>query len=225
MTLTIHHLQVSQSERLVWLCEELDVPYELILHHRDPVFSPPSIKALHPMGQAPIIQDDSILLAESCACVEYIVHVQGRGRLVLTASHNNYADFLYWFHLANSNLQPLLLSLLLLTRIEPDGPTVGRQRAHLEKLLSQMDHRLSSTSMWLAGDDFTCADIMTVFSLTTMRVFYPLDLSPYPAILAYLKRITQREAYRRARSKADPELELMTDGKPPTSFIDRLKAK
>ena len=91
-------------------------------------------------------------------------------------------------------------------------------------MLSLMDARLQE-SKWLAGEEFTAADIMNVFTLTTMRVFYPFDLSEYRGILAYLERVAQREGYRKAREKADPELELMIEGKPPTSFLERLKAK
>ena len=78
---------------------------------------------------------------------------------------------------------------------------------------------------WLAGDEFTAADIMTVFTLTTMRMFYPFDLTGYQGILAYLERVVQREGYRKARAKADPELELMIEGKPPRPFMERLKAE
>lgn len=92
------------------------------------------------------------------------------------------------------------------------------------KLLSLMDARLLKNE-WLAGNEFTAADIMTVFTLTTMRLFYPFDLSEYQGILAYLARVSQREGYRKARTKADPELELMIEGKPPRPFVERLKAE
>ena len=85
-----------------------------------------------------------------------------------------------------------------------------------------MDSRLA-TNPWLAGDEFTAADIMTVFTLTTMRVFYGFELSGYPHILAYLERVVQRDGYKKARAKADPELELMVEGKPPRSFMERLE--
>jgi len=95
MTFTIYHLQVSRSERLPWLCEELQIPYTLILHQRDPFFSPQSIKDLNPIGQAPVIQDRDLTLAESAACVEYIIHIYGNGKLALSPTHKNYADYLY----------------------------------------------------------------------------------------------------------------------------------
>ncbi|KAK2764507.1 hypothetical protein FQN54_009202 [Arachnomyces sp. PD_36] len=226
MPLTIHHLQVSQSERLPWLCEELQIPYSLILHQRAPVFSPQSIKDLNPLGQAPVIQDGDLRLAESAACVEYIINVYGNGKLSLPHSHKNYADYLYWFHFANGTLQPQVLIMLQLSRF--DKGSAGSYAASLgerfAKLLRLMDDRLQKNE-WLAGDEFTAADIMTVFTLTTMRTFYPFDLSEYRGILAYLERVAQREGYRKSRAKADPELELMIDGKPPRQFVERLKAE
>lgn len=222
MSLTIHHLQFSQSERLPWLCEELQIPYALTLHQRDPIFSPQSIYALNSLGQAPVIQDGDLTLAESGACAEYIIHKHGNGRLALPPSHMSYADYLYWFHFANSNLQPQILLMLQLSRVDPPPPSFERLNQRFEKLLEVMDARLSKNT-WLAGDEFTAADCMTVFSLTTMRTFYPLELTRYQGTLGYLQRVVQREGFKKARAKADPEMELMIDGKPPQSFLERLK--
>lgn len=100
MTLTIHHLQVSQSERLVWLCEELNIDYTLEIHQRAPIFSPESLKKLHPMLAAPIIVDSNVspplTLAESGACAEYISVKYGKSQFILPPDHPNYADYLYW---------------------------------------------------------------------------------------------------------------------------------
>lgn len=224
MILTIHHLQISQSERLPWLCEELHIPYALVLHQHDPIFSPKAAQELHPMGQAPVIKDGGLTLAESAACVEYIIHVHGNGRLALSPSHKNYADYLYWFHFANSNLQPHVLLMLQVKRTDSDGTVFARQVERFEKMLGLMDAQLTENA-WLAGDEFTAADVMTVFSLTTMRMFYPYELTGYPGILGYLERTAQRDGYKQARAKADPELELMIEGKPPESFVEKLKAR
>jgi len=227
MTLIVHHLQLSQSERIPWLCEELDIPYTLILHQRAPLLAPQSIKDLNPIGQAPVIQDGSLTLAESAACVEYIIHKHGGGRLALPPSHKNYADYLYWFHFANGTLQPQLMMLMQSLRFEsssPAGPYAAAQSERFENMLKLMDARLAKND-WLAGDEFTAADIMTVFTFTTMRPFFPFDLTPYKGILGYLGRVVQREGYKRSRAKADPELELMVDGKPPRSIWERLQAE
>ena len=105
--LTVHHLGKSQSERVVWLCEELGIPYELKRYARDPVtmLAPAEYKALHPIGTAPVITDGDFVLAESGAIVDYIMAKYGNGRLALRPDHPDFAQFLYWFHFANGTLQ------------------------------------------------------------------------------------------------------------------------
>ena len=206
--LTIHHLGHSQSERIIWLCEELGVPYALTRHERDPVtiLSPPALKALHPIGAAPVIEDDGTLLAESAAIVEYIITKYGDGRLRLGPDDPAFASYLYWFHFANGNLQPVMGRLLIISRVglAPDHPVQMAAQGRVDRVMALVNARLGAAG-YLAGP-FTAADIMSVFSLTTMRLFQPLDLAPYPNILAYLQRIGARPAYRRAMAKGDPDL-------------------
>ena len=207
--LTIHHLGHSQSERIIWLCEELGIPYHLRRHRRDAVtrLSPPELVALHPLGAAPVIEDGDLLLAESAAIVEYIIVVHGAGRLRLGPEHPDYAAYLYWFHFSNGNLQPAMLRLMTVSRIGlPAGhPAQASVQQRLDRILQLVDARLRAAT-YFAGDEFTAADIMSVFSLTTMRQFQPVDLQPYPGILAYLQRIGERQAYRRAMASGDPDL-------------------
>jgi glutathione S-transferase len=210
--LRIHHLGHSQSERIVWLCEELGLPYELRRYARDSVtrLAPPELKALHPLGAAPVVEDGDLLLAESAAIVDYIIAKHGGGRLRPGPEHPDYAAFLYWFHLSNGNLQPVMLRLLTVGRanLAPDHPVIASTQDRLDRLLALVEARLGEVP-WLAGREFTAADIMSVFSLTTMRLFLPIDLAPYPNIRAYLQRIGARPAYRRAMSKGDPDLAPM----------------
>jgi glutathione S-transferase len=210
--LCIHHLGHSQSERVVWLCEELGLSYELRRYKRDPVsmLSPPELKALHPLGAAPLIEDGGLLLAESAAIVEYIIVKHGGGRLKLAPDHPGYADFIYWFHFSNGNLQPSIGRLLMMSRAKlPAGhPALVSVQGRLDNVLTLLDSRLAKAT-YLAGREFTAADIMSVFSLTTMRLFQPLDLQPYPSIRAYLRRIGERPAYRTAMAKSDPDLTPM----------------
>lgn len=210
--LTVHHLGHSQSERVVWLCEELGLAYKLLHYTRDPVtrLSPPELKALHSLGAAPVIQDGDLLLAESAAVVEYIIVKHGGGRLKPGPDHPDYADFLYWFHFSNGNLQPAMGRLMMVSRTKvPEGdPVLSGVQGRLRLVLELMEARLGKVP-YLAGDEFTAADIMSVFSLTTMRLFQPLDLAPYANILAYLQRIGTRPAYRRAMAKGDPDLTPM----------------
>lgn len=226
--LKVHHLQVSQSERIVFLCEELAIPYDLVLHQRSPLLSPQSIKDLNPLGQAPIIQDTlngrAITLAESGACLEYINTVHGSNRLSLPPSHPNYTDYLYWFHFGNSNLQATIGRMMALKWSGVDLSS-GYAKSVIDRVdlaLKVIDDRVKGNT-WLAGEDFTMADVMIVFSLTTMRTFAPYSLKGYNGILSYLKRISEREGYRRTRERGDPELALMIDAEAPEGFADGLK--
>ena len=210
--LTIHHLGTSQSERIIWLCEELAVPYELKRHERDPVtiLAPPELRALHPMGAAPVIADGGLVLAESGAVIEYIVAKHGGGRLAPGPDHPDFARYLYWFHFANGTLQPSMGRNMVLRRLNlpPETPMLVSTQGRLALVLQLLEARLGEVD-YLAGAEFTAADIMAMFSLTTMRYFSPVDLAGYPRILAYLKRISQREAYQRAMRKGDPGMELL----------------
>ncbi|WP_020699250.1 glutathione S-transferase family protein [Reyranella massiliensis] len=205
----VHHLGKSQSERIVWLCEELGIPYDLRVYDRDPVtrLAPPQYKALHPMGAAPVITDGDLVLAESGAIIEYIVAKHGKGRLTLAPDHPDFAQFLFWFHFANGTLQPATGRNMILSRLKlpDDNPILRAMKGRLDLALGLVEARLAR-SAFLAGSEFTTADIMIVFTLTTMRLFLPFDLAPYPAILAYLQRIGGRPAYRRAMHKGDPDM-------------------
>ena len=193
--LKIHHLGHSQSERIVWLCEELGLPYELVHYTRDAVtrLSPPELKALHPLGAAPLIEDGGLLLAESAAIVEYIIARHGGGRLKLAPDHADYAAFLYWFHFSNGNLMPVLGRMMVVNRAQlpADHPVQQNAQVRLDRVLALVGARLGEVP-YFAGQEFTAADVMSVFSLTTMRLFQPLDLAPYPNIRAYLQRIGAR---------------------------------
>ena len=207
--LTVHHLGRSQSERIVWLCEELGLDYELKRYDRDPVTlqAPAAYKALHPMGTAPVVTDGELVLAESGAIVEYIIAKYGEGRLQLPSDHADFADYLFWLHFANGSLQASLGRSLVVRRLDPapDHPMALLIKGRVDRALGTLDARLADAS-YLAGSEFTAADIMTVFCLTTMRTFVPVDLGPYPNVLAYLRRIGGREGYRRAMQKGDPEM-------------------
>lgn len=210
--LKIHHLGHSQSERIVWLCEELELPYELVRYTRDAVtrLSPPELKALHPLGAAPLMEDGDLLLAESAAIVEYIIVKHGGGRFKPGPDHPDYADFLYWFHFSNGNLQSGMLRFMSMNRagLAANHPAMVAVKGRLDLLLALVEDRLGKVP-YLAGQEFTAADIMSVFSFTTMRLFQPLDLAPYPNIRAYLQRIGERPAYQRAMAKGDPDLTPM----------------
>src|ERR1700744_934502 len=210
--LTVHHLGKSQSERIVWLCEELGIPYELKCYARDKMtmLAPADYKALHPIGTAPVIVDGDVVLAESGAVVEYIIAKYGNGRLVVAADHPDFAQFLYWFHFANGTLQAGMGRLMILNRLKlgDDNQILLGSRARVDRAFDLIDVRVRDAE-YLAGVTFPTADIMVGFSLTTMRYFQPYDLGRCPNIVKCLARIAERPAYRRAMEKGDPGMALL----------------
>ena len=212
--LTVHHLGRSQSERIVWLCEELGMPYELKRYERDPEtrLAPPEYKALHPVGTAPVITDgDDVVLGESGAIIEYLLAKYGNGELEPRLGNPEYTNYLYWLHFANSSFQALPHRTLAVRRVASEGHrSLADLQKRLELMLSHINQRLGE-AQYLAGNELSAADIMIVFSFTTMRSFTPYDVKPYPNILAYLKRIAAREAYRRAMQKGDPGMPLLLE--------------
>lgn len=205
--ITVHHLGISQSERIVWTCEELGIPYVLQRYDRDPVthLAPAGYKALHPMGIAPIITDGDLVLAESGAIIEYLIARYGDGRLAVAPERANFADYLFWFHFANGTLMPsemsgVMSTMLGLTEV---NPLVAILKDRSERAFRLIEQRLGDVP-YFAGDQFTAADIMMLFPLSTMRTFTRRDLSPLPHIRGYLGRIRERAAYQRAMTKGDP---------------------
>lgn len=189
--------------------------------------APPEFKALHPVGSAPVIQDGDVTLAETGACAEYIIQTKGNGKLIVAPGEKNYPEYLYWLHFGNGTLQPAIVLCMSLSfaGLSEDLELVSRNNARTNHILACMDRRLSAVP-YLAGEEFTAADIMNVFSLTTMRTFRQYSLSAFPNILAYLKRVTARDGYKRAMQKADPDLvieELI--GAPPPPLAKPLAAR
>lgn len=206
--LTIHHLGVSQSERIVWLCEELGIPYSLKHYTRDPAtrMAPPEYKALHPSATAPIITDGDLVLAESGAIIEYIIGKHGGDRLARRATDADFADYLFWFHFANGSMMSSWMVERSFMLLEAQASSVmSGIRARLDRAFAMVEARLG-TAPYFAGNEFSAADIMMMFPLSTMRAFAPRDVSMYPNLLAYLQRIGQRPAFIRTTAIADPEM-------------------
>jgi glutathione S-transferase len=188
--LTIHHLRKSVSDRVLWLCEELGVPYELHSYDREPsMAAPPEYKSLSAFGTAPVIQDGDLTLGESGAVVEYICMKHGGGRLVLGPDHADYADYLFWFHFANGSMVPaFMIEHVTNAAGIPSGPSPTRG----ERVTAMIEARLGETAFF-AGSEFTAADVMMVLPRFAER----LDLSGLPNIRGYLERVTARPAWKR----------------------------
>lgn len=206
-SLVVHHLGVSQSERIVWLCEELGIDYTLKVYDRDAVtrLAPAEYKALHPVGTAPVITDGEVVLGESGAIMEYIIGKYGQGRLAVGPDSPNFADYLYWMHFTNASLisSEMIRIVTGALGIPADDPRLAFSRSRADTAFALVEQRLGEAD-YFAGAEFSAADIMMVFALTTMRVFAPRDLAPYPNIRAYLQRIGARPSYQRAMAKGDP---------------------
>jgi glutathione S-transferase len=207
--ITVHHLGVSQSERIVWLCEELSVPYNLKRYDRDPSgLAPAEYRKLHPMGIAPVITDGELVLAESGAIIEYIIAKYGNGRLTVAADKPNFAQYLFWFHFANGTVMPSELMAVIATMLglPADNPIGKLLAARGDRAFRLVEERLGQVN-YFAGDELTAADIMMLFPLTTMRAFAKRDISALPNVRTYLARIGERPAYRRAMAKGDPGMQ------------------
>lgn len=204
--ITIYHLETSRSERIVWLMEELGLEYKLEIFPRESTAAAPSpLKAIHGLGKAPVIRDGDVVLAESGAIVEYIVHRHAGGRLAPHPDDPVYARYLYWLHFAEGSLMSLMLIALVLSRV-PEArcsPVTARINERVKQMLAFVDTELGS-GPWFAGSEFTAADVMMTFPFTTMRQFLDVDTSPYANLLAYLARIESRPAYQKAMAIAGP---------------------
>ncbi|PSR81496.1 glutathione S-transferase [Coniella lustricola] len=226
MSLELHHLHLSQSERIVWLLEELRIQYDLHVYERDPqtAMAPAELKSLNPFGTAPYFQDTTVSppvkLSESGAIVEYLLAVYGQSSpagamLVRKPGDQDYGPYLQWLHFANASLQPSLsLNMVFsLAGASKENPIISTFRSRTSRALQKLDDRLKTTK-YLAGEELSAADIMTVFSLTTHRGFTgEVDLDPFKNILRYLKDVAERPAYKRAISKGDHDMEPLIGAK------------
>ncbi|KAK7510418.1 glutathione S-transferase like protein [Phyllosticta citriasiana] len=207
MTITIHHLQRSQSERVVWLAEELGIPYEIKIYQRDrqTLLAPPELKAISPAGTSPVMQDGAICMSESAAIMEYLMTKHAAGRMSVPPSAPNYTDYIFWFHWGIGTLQPTIQMLMFMRFAgvaASENPIIQAFQARVDLALKMLDDRLRK-STWLAGDEFTAADIMCAFGVTTMRLFCPFSLEGYEGILGFLSRIAERPAYKATIEKAE----------------------
>jgi glutathione S-transferase len=203
--ITIHHLGVSQSDRIVWLMEELGLPYRLKWYKRTENGAPEDYLALHPAGTAPVIDDDGLMLTESPVIAEYICHRYAGGKLTVRPEQANYPDYLYWMHF-NNNILGLFFAKGALSG-GGEGPRFERIRALVTRregrYFNYLNARLAA-SPYLAGAEFTCADVMVMFALTTLAQFGGRPVQDLPNIVSYVQRIEARPAYIKAMEMAGP---------------------
>lgn len=224
MVLQVHHMEISQSERIVFLCEELDIPYNLVRHKREPLLAPESLKLPGNLtGKAPFLEDpdEGVSLSESGAICEYILAKFGDKKLAKHYGDKGYADYIYWFHYANAGIQPAMGASMFidLVNLEDGNQIKMMAQMRLHGALKHVDDRLKDNK-WLAGEDFTAADIMIVYTVTTQRYFGPtVSLEKYPNILRWLKDVSERPGYKRAMEKGDPDMELLLGAEAPATTL------
>jgi glutathione S-transferase len=208
--LTVHHLGISQSERIVWLCEELGLDYDLVRYDRraDNRLAPDDYKALHPMGIAPVITDGDLVLGESGAICDYLVARHGGGRLAPASDDPDFADHLFWFHWSNATFMATMMMQLVLARGAGDNSAAAFVGDRSGRGWAMVEARLGEVAFF-GGRNLTTADIMMVYCLTTGRGMRGTSLDGFPNVKAYLQRIGERPAYRRAMAEAEPGMAPM----------------
>ena len=217
--LTVHHLENSRSQRVLWLLEELGLPYDVQHYARDPgtMLAPAALLAVHPLGKSPVVTDGDTTVAETGAIVEYLLERYGQGRLQPAVGTPEHLRYRYWLHFAEGSAMPPLLMALVFDRVA-NGPMpffvrpVARAiadkvmgllvRPNLTRQLDFMEAELGR-SPWFAGDVLTGADIMMSFPLEAAAQRAGLDASR-PRLAAFLTRIHARPAYRRALQRGGP---------------------
>jgi glutathione S-transferase len=195
----VHHLNNSRSQRVLWLLEELDLPYEVVRYERDPqtMLAPPALRAVHPLGKSPVLVEDGEVVAETGAIVEYVLERHGAGRLAPAPGTPAHRRFRYWLHFAEGSAMTPLLVKLYLTRVgEAAAPVLSRIEANLAAMLDYLEAEVAREGHF-AGPGFTAADVMMSFPLEVATARGGLDAAR-PALFGLLRQLQARPAYRRA---------------------------
>lgn len=202
--LQVHHLNDSRSQRILWLLEELGLDYELVTYQRDPAtrLAPDSLKAIHPLGKSPVLEDGDLVLAESGAIIEYVVRTHGKGRLAPDPASPDYVSYLHWMHYAEgSAMLPLLLALYVGLLGPAGAPLQPRIQSEMANHLGYMNAALEGKEFFV-GKELTAADIQMIF--VTEAANASQALGPYPNLAAHLARMHARPAYQRAIERGGP---------------------
>ena len=195
----VHHLEKSRSQRIVWLLEELGIPYEIEHYKRDPntMLAPESLRRVHPLGKSPVITDGDTVVAESGAIIEYLVEKHGGGRLKPAVDDPNWLNYQYWLHYAEGSLMPLMVMKLIFSRVPKapmpffakpiakkisGGMVGGFVQPRIEEQLRLVESHLASHT-WFAGEALTAADVQMSFPLQAAgaRLYTSIKYSAQPS--------------------------------------------
>ena len=211
--ITVHHLNNSRSQRILWLLEELGLEYQIKRYQRDPqtMLAPPELKAVHPLGKSPVITDGELTIAESGAITEYLIDRYGQGRLAPAVGTPERLRYTYWLHYAEGSAMTPLLLKLVFNRVEtapmpffakPFAKGISHKvnstfiDPQINQHFSYMNNELAATG-WFAGDQFSAADVQMSFPLEAAAAHAGLD-ARWPNLSAFLQRIHARPGYQRA---------------------------
>jgi len=217
--ITVHHLNNSRSQRVLWLLEELGIPYEIKKYQRDAktMLAPPELQKVHPLGKSPVITDDGTTVAESGLILEYLIERHGNGRLMPAAGSPEHLRARYWLHFAEGSAMPPLLLKLIFERIKvtpmpffvkpiargiSDKVLAAMVEPNLKRQLDFMEAELGK-SEWFAGAEFSAADIQMSFPVEASAQRAGLDASR-PKLMTFLKKIHARPAFRKALERGGP---------------------
>ena len=215
----LHHLENSRSQRILWLLEELRLPYKIKRYERDAktMLAPDSLRAVHPLGKSPVISDGDVVVAESGAIIEYLVEKYGQGELIPAANTPERRQYTYWLHYAEGSAMPPLLMSLVFRKLPQGAPLLLRPlvgaiagkvmdvfiKPQLKNHFDFIESELGK-SEWFAGPQFSAADIQMSFPVEAAAARGGLHEKSSPGIFAFLKRIHARPAYQRAMEKGGP---------------------
>jgi glutathione S-transferase len=215
--ITVHHLNNSRSQRVLWLLEELGLRYDVRRYERDKrtMLAPPELRKVHPLGKSPVITDEDRTLAETGAIIDYILERYGEGRLIPRPGSDDRLRYTYWMHYAEGSAMTPLLLKLVFTRMPQQAPAL--LRGIVQTVASKANARLAdpqirthldywdnelSKSEWFAGNEFSAADIMMSFPLEAAAA--RADAKSRPMVKAFLDRIHARPAYQAALKTGGP---------------------
>jgi glutathione S-transferase len=216
--ITVHHLNNSRSQRVLWLLEELGTPYEIKFYERDrdTMLAPPELKAVHPLGKSPVITDGDMTVAESGLIIDYLIKRYGEGALIPPPLTPDRMRYHYWLHYAEGSAMPPLLMKLVFSVLPDRAPWFVKpivkgisdtaQKTFIDpqlKLHADYWEAELGKAAWFAGNDFTGADVQMSFPLEAAAMRAGLG-SAYPKIAAFLQTIHARPAYKRALEKGGP---------------------
>ncbi len=209
--ITVHHLNNSRSQRILWLLEELGLPYEIKYYQRDKktMLAPPELKAVHPLGKSPVITDGDVTIAETGAIIEYLVERYADGRFQPAKDSKEYWQYKYFLHYAEGSLMPPLVMKLVFNRIEiapmpffvkPIARRISQGvkstfiQPQIDLHLNFLEQALAKTT-WFAGSEISAADIQLSFPIQAASARGGLTAKSHPRLAAFLERITARPAY------------------------------